>query len=135
MGEYNDRLSEMREEMVSVDDIIKHVSMNTIMDMNEAMADASSKTAIFADILGVTEGEFAAAFGADPVQTLVRFLGKLADLQDAGQVTEETLVELGFSGIRVRQVFNTVGSETGGLVENLKLSNEEWFKQTALQVS
>lgn len=132
--DYTRKMGELHDETVTTDDIIRHVSMKTMLDMNEAMEEASTKVGIFADILGVSEKQFADSFGADPLGTMQRFLSQLADLQDQGKVTEATLTELGFSGIRVRSVINVLGPNMESLTENVNLSNTAWVEQTALQV-
>lgn len=128
------KLKEYEKGLISFDDVMQHVSMKTQIDMQDALAGSTEQIAIFAEILGVSENQFASAFGAEPLQTLQRFLSELADLQDAGKVSSETLSKLGFSGVRVRQVLNTLGPNMENLTDNVNMSNKAWVEQTALQV-
>lgn len=131
---YNDRLGELNSEITTVDDVIKRVSQNTLMDLEGALEDGTSKVAIFADIMGVSRENFAAAFGAKPLETFQRFLVELAKLQDAGKISAETLTELGLGGVRVREILNILGPNMESVTENVNRSNKAWIDQTALQI-
>jgi TP901 family phage tail tape measure protein len=133
-NDYNRSLQDLRNEVVSVDDIIRKVSQTTMMELEGAFEDSTSKIAVFADIMGVSEKAFADAFGAKPLETFQTFLTEVSRLQDEGKITADTLAKIGLSGTRVRQVLNILGPNMELMTDNIGLSNKAWIEQTALQV-
>jgi len=104
-----------------------------IYEMIFAISDGGDALDTFAQIAGLSAQEFATRFKTDALGTLELFLTRLADAQDAGKITKDTLLELGLSGIRVREVLNLLGPNIELVRENVALANMQWQEQIALQ--
>jgi TP901 family phage tail tape measure protein len=104
-----------------------------IYEMIFAISDGGDALDTFAQIAGLSAQEFATRFKTDALGTLELFLTRLADAQDAGRITKDTLLELGLSGIRVREVLNLLGPNIELVRENVALANMQWQEQIALQ--
>src|SRR5690606_33597594 len=61
------------------------------------------------------------------------FLNNLVQLQEQGKLTGEDLIQLGLSGVRVREVVNLLGPNMELLTDNIALANEQWVEQIALE--
>ena len=104
-----------------------------IYEMIFAISDGGDALDTFAQIAGLSAQEFATRFKTDALGTLELFLTRLADAQDAGRITKDTLLQLGLSGIRVREVLNLLGPNIELVRENVALANMQWQEQIALQ--
>jgi len=104
-----------------------------IYEMIFAISDGGDALDTFAQIAGLSAQEFATRFKTDALGTLELFLARLADAQDAGRITKDTLLELGLSGIRVREVLNLLGPNIELVRNNVALANVQWQEQIALQ--
>lgn len=104
-----------------------------LYEMIFAIADGSENLGKFAEIAGISVTEFSALFKKDAVGALDLFMTRLADLQDTGAITEETLTALGLSGVRVREVLNILGPNMESVRENIERANTAWTEQIALQ--
>lgn len=104
-----------------------------LQEMFLGMAEGGEAAQEFANIAGMSVDEFAATLEGDPVEAMTIFLDQLSRLQDEGKLTEDQLLAMGLSGIRVRDVMNRLGPNVGNMTENIALATRAWEEQIALQ--
>lgn len=104
-----------------------------LQEMILAIADGGSELTTFANIAGMSAEQFTAAFKGDPINTLKLFIERLAQMQEAGEVNKDMLIEMGLSGVRVRDVLGRLGPNMEAVTNNIDLANVAWAEQIALQ--
>jgi TP901 family phage tail tape measure protein len=106
-----------------------------LQEMVFAIADGGDELESFAKLAGKTAADFAADFKGDPTTAMIEFIKKLAEAQEQGLPgLKDILDDVGLGGVRVRDVLNRLGGDTGVLTKNVNRANEAWEKQMALQV-
>lgn len=103
-----------------------------LQEMMYSIADGGEQLEMFAEIAGTTTDEFATLFKTDAVGAMDLFLTNLAELQESGQITSDTLLALGLSGIRVKDVMQILGPNMGLMRDNIDLANTAWDQNIAL---
>src|SRR5690606_9057003 len=61
------------------------------------------------------------------------FLGGMQEFQKSGKDVYQTLLDMGLSSVRAREVINLLGPELDVLAENTELANRAWQEQIALE--
>lgn len=133
-----DQLWGLQEQLAGVDRALSVVDSNaTIVTGN--FTKATSEMATFAAVAGMSVSEFSALFKEDASRAVEIFLVSLSKLQEEGNLTEDQLKEMGFSGVRVRDVINrmtgTVDYQTGRiniLSDAIDGANKAYEEATAL---
>jgi TP901 family phage tail tape measure protein len=99
-----------------------------------AIADGGDALNTFAEIAGKTAEQFATDFKNDPVAALEQFIGALARAQEEGLPgLKDKLAEMGFEGVRVRDVINRLGGDLSVMRDNIDLATQAWEDQIALE--
>lgn len=88
----------------------------------------------FATIAGVSTAEFSENFRRDAVGTMKDFLVRMAEIQETGAPgLKQMLIDMGLSGVRVKEVMALLGLNMEALDENIEIANQAWEEQIALE--
>lgn len=101
-------------------------------DIASAVAGGGEELEAFADIAGVSSQEFAQAFNQAPAQAIDTFVRGLGRINEAGGNVFQTLEEVGFSDLRVRDALLRMANSGDLLSDSLELSAEAWEENNAL---
>lgn len=104
-----------------------------LQEMQFAILDGGDSLEAFAKVSGVSAEEFAKAFSEEPMEAVALFLGGMQEFQKSGEDVYQTLLDMGLSSVRAREVINLLGPELGILTENTELANRAWREQIALE--
>ena len=103
-----------------------------MLRMREAVASGGEELRGFAQIAGMTAGEFAAKFRQEPAAAIAEFIAGLHNMEAQGQPTMAALSELGLSGIRVGDALRRLGGAQDLLTGSLATGREAYSANTAL---
>ena len=103
-----------------------------MLRMREAVATGGEELLGFAQIAGMTAGEFAAKFRAEPAAAITEFIAGLHNMEAQGQPTMAALSDLGLSGIRVGDALRRLGGAQDLLIQSLTTGREAYAANTAL---
>lgn len=106
---------------------------STFVRIAAAVEKGGPKLKAFADVAGTTSEAFASAFKDDPATAIVQFIEGLGRVRAEGGSTFATLDKLGLGGIRVRDALLRASGAGDLLVESLRVGNEAFKENTALQ--
>lgn len=87
----------------------------------------------FAEVAGMTAGEFANAWRDDAAGALADFVVGLSDTTKHGKSTNEMLAELEINEIRVSDALRRTSGANELFKDSLKMSNDAWEDNNALQ--
>lgn len=101
-------------------------------DIAIAVAHGGDAVVGFATVAGMSSQEFVTAFEDDAAGAIQAFIQGLGSMQDSGGPVLQTLEDLGFGGIRVRDVLLRMAGGSDLLVDALNLQESAWSENTAL---
>lgn len=104
----------------------------TLTAMEKAVASGGDKLEQFAQIAGMSAGEFAQAWGQDPMTAITAFTGGLGQLDEQGESATQVLEELGLSGIRQSNMLKALALANDTLVSALDTANAAWGENAEL---
>lgn len=108
-------------------------AMSTVMTkINTAVADAGEGLDEFAKISGMTSAEFAQAWEEDPTQAIESFVAGLGEVTTAGGNVDQTLKDLGISGIRETDTLKRLAGAGDLLGKSFDLASGAFENNTAL---
>jgi TP901 family phage tail tape measure protein len=108
-------------------------AISTVMiDMAQSVATGNAGLEKFAEVAGMTTATFSELFKADSSAALQAFIGGLGELQAAGGNVFQTLEDLGFADVRVRDTLLRLASANDVVTSSLETSNAAWAASTAL---
>ncbi len=84
----------------------------------------------FAEVAGVSTGEFAEAFRNEPIEAIQLFVDGLGELDNAAQVN--VLDDLGLDGLRVADTLRRLSGNSELLASAILTGNQAWDENTAL---
>lgn len=99
---------------------------NTIMDIEQAVANGTDKLDLFAETAGMSAEQFKAAWADEPSDVLKAFVEGLVDLEEHGGSATERLNELDISNVRQIRAIEGLMQSIGGLDANLMMSENAW---------
>jgi TP901 family phage tail tape measure protein len=103
-----------------------------IKDINSSVLDGGDKLQEYADVAGMTAGQFAAAWRDDAAGALITVVEGLARMQAQGQNVNTVISELGLDGIRTSDTLLRLAGNTAGLSASLATGNKAWAENNAL---
>lgn len=86
----------------------------------------------FAKTAGMSAEQFQAAFGKDPVEAMIAFVGGLNQINESGGNVYETLEEVSLQDIRVTDTLLRVAGAGDMVQENIDRANKAWKENNAL---
>ena len=101
-------------------------------EMQKAVEAGGADLRGFADIAGVTMGEFAEVFGDRPAEAIRMFVGGVKQMRESGQAVLQPLEDLGFSGIRVRETILKAATAFDLMTGAVNGAKQAWRENTAL---
>ena len=101
-------------------------------DMALSVNVGGDAVALFASVAGMSIDDFVAKFQTDAAGAVEAFIVGLGRMQESGGPLLQTLEELGFGGIRVRDVLTRLAGGSDLLVEALDRQETAWSENTAL---
>lgn len=109
-------------------------AISTIMSqIDKDIATGSEAVETWAKTAGMSAQEFADAWKKDPVQALSSLLSGMEQATEQGGNMSVMLEELGIDSIRQTDIMKRMAGNSKLVADAVKLSNEEWQKNTALQ--
>lgn len=109
-------------------------SKRAVDDFTATGGKASDQLVLFAEAAGMTVQEFVNLQKTDPTEAILRLLGGINRLQEAGMLSSDTLKTMNLDTIRLQDVMNRLGPNIEFVRGALKVSNDEWANGNALQV-
>lgn len=100
--------------------------------INQAAVEGGESLEQLTRITGLTADEFERSLGDAPERVITAFLEGLVRLETQGQVTSQTLSDIGIQGQDAIGVFNQLAGNTDLLQQRLALSNNEYARGRAL---
>lgn len=108
-------------------------AMTTIMSkISKAVADGGSDLEAYAQVAGMSAGQFASAWQSAPMDAIISLLDGIKRLDEGGQDMNVTLSELGINEIRQSDAMRRLANDTGILKDAVNLANTAWQENTAL---
>lgn len=105
-----------------------------IEEMIMAIGDGGEALNGFAQISGLTVAEFKKSWDRDATGTVIAFLEKAAEAQERGiPGLKQQLIDMGLSGIRVREVMALLGFNLESLTDDIDIATQAWEENIALQ--
>ena len=105
-----------------------------MLEMNTAVLSGTKSLKIFAAVSGQTAKDFQTLFRDDAGEALLQFIEGLQRVKDSGGDMSRVLDTLGFSGIRVLDVFGRLSSAGDLARRSIELGSEAWEENTALLI-
>lgn len=102
------------------------------VEIASAVSSGGDSLDAFADVAGLSAGQFATAFREDAAGAVASFIEGLGQMQSSGQDVFGTLDTLGLSEIRVRDALLRAAGAGDLFRESLDLGNQAWKDNTAL---
>lgn len=99
--------------------------------LSKVMLEMLKDTEAFAKASGVSFEEFSKLMADEPVKALELFIQSIGKLDKFEKI--KALDDLGLKSSQVTQTMLKLSSATGLLTKNLKLSGDEWIRNTSLQ--
>jgi len=108
-------------------------AISTVMiDMAQSVATGNAGLEKFAEVAGMTAASFSNLFKTDSSAALQAFIGGLGELQAAGGNVFQTLEDLGFADVRVRDTLLRLAGANDVVTSSLETANAAWVANTAL---
>ena len=108
-------------------------AISTIMsNIDKDVAKGGEKLGVWAETAGMSADEFASAWKAGPVDALAAVLSGLHGATEEGSSMAVMLEDLGISSLRQTDVMKRLAGNTGKMTEAVKLANDAWRDNTAL---
>lgn len=104
----------------------------TLTAMEKAVTEGGEKLEAFARIAGMSSGEFATAWQAEPIAAIQAFIAGLGGLDEAGDSATAALDELGLSGVRQSNMLKSLGLASETLAGTVETANTAWAENTEL---
>lgn len=105
-----------------------------IEEMIMAIGEGGEGLEQFARIAGLSTTDFSNAFKKDAIGTVKLFMKQLAEVQETGAPgLKQALIDMGLSGIRVKEVIALLGLNMEQLDDNIALATQAWEEEIALQ--
>jgi len=102
----------------------------TISRIETAVASGGDELEAYARISGMTASEFAATWGDKsnhgPARAIQSFVEGLNSIKQAGGSVDSTLMELGITGVRDKQLLAGLTNTTTVLAESLQMADDAW---------
>lgn len=109
-------------------------AFSTVMsDIQMAVSEGGESLQKFAQVSGMSVEEFSTKFKEDAGEAMYSFIDGLGNIKESGGDVISTLVDLGFSETRVRDMLSRLAGNTDLVRNALDMSNEAWEENTALQ--
>ena len=108
------------------------VASRVLQDLYTAVSSGGAELQGFADVAGLSAGQFAEAFRADPVRALAAFASGLNGVEASGGNVVQTLRDLGFTSSEEQRVLLQLKGAQDLLVDSLDLANGAWQENAAL---
>ena len=105
-----------------------------MVELNAAVTEGTEKLGIFAQTAGMSAEEFAAAWRANPADTLLEFTAGIGRMSDEGADAFATIADLDLSMIRTQDTALRLAGGTEIYARAQALANEETDRQAALQI-
>lgn len=110
-------------------------AVSRVMIKISAAVDAGGEDlAQFAEVAGMSSGDFAKAWRTAPVDALLAVVGGLAEMTQTGEGTFGMLEELGFQDIRVTNAMLSLSNATNLTSDAVALASDEWERNNALTI-
>jgi TP901 family phage tail tape measure protein len=100
--------------------------------MSVGVAEMNDDLHNFAEVANMSGEAFAQLFRSDSEEALMRFIEGLADMERTGKNVTETLVSIGITEVRLRDVLTRLAGSGNLLRETIEMSNREFELNTAL---
>ncbi|MCL1789948.1 MAG: phage tail tape measure protein [Peptococcaceae bacterium] len=109
-------------------------SMSKLLkEMQMATELGGTKLEQFSKVAGMTGAQFKEAFETDAAGALAAFVEGLGDTERTGKSAIAMLDEMGITEIRLSDTILRLSNASGVMSEAVRISNDEWQKNTALQ--
>lgn len=102
-----------------------------LVGMNQAVIQGGAKLAKFAQVSGMSAGEFARRWKADPTQALDAFLKGLRQMSDQGLDVDQVLEDLDFNDVRVTDALKRASSAGDMFGKSIRLGQQAMSEGTA----
>lgn len=103
-----------------------------ISNMSLAVQQGGDELAQFADVAGMSAGEFAAAFEDDAAAAIIQFIQGLSAMDAQGRSAIAVLDEMGLSDIRMRDALLRAAGASDTFTNALQIGSSAWEANTAL---
>src|SRR5699024_3894260 len=103
-----------------------------MLNMQSATMDGGEELKKFAEVAGMSAGDFKEAFEKDAAGAMLSFIEGLGDISDSGGNAAGVLAELGLGEIRVRDALLRASNASDLFSESLSLGTNAWEENTAL---
>ena len=103
-----------------------------ISNMSLAVQKGGDELAQFADVAGMSAGEFAAAFEDDAASAIIQFIQGLGAMDSQGRSAIAVLDEMGLSDIRMRDALLRAAGASDTFTNALQIGSSAWEANTAL---
>ena len=103
-----------------------------ISNMSLAVQKGGDELAQFADVAGMSAGEFAAAFEDDAAAAIIQFIQGLGAMDAQGRSAIAVLDEMGLSDIRMRDALLRAAGASDTFTNALQIGSSAWEANTAL---
>lgn len=103
-----------------------------ISNMSLAVQQGGDELAQFADVAGMSAGEFAAAFEDDAASAIIQFIQGLGAMDSQGRSAIAVLDEMGLSDIRMRDALLRAAGASDTFTNALQIGSSAWEANTAL---
>lgn len=103
-----------------------------ISNMSLAVQKGGDELAQFADVAGMSAGEFAAAFEDDAAAAIIQFIQGLGSMDAQGRSAIAVLDEMGLSDIRMRDALLRAAGASDTFTNALQIGSSAWEANTAL---
>ena len=103
-----------------------------ISNMSLAVQKGGDELAQFADVAGMSAGEFAAAFEDDAASAIIQFIQGLGAMDSQGRSAIAVLDEMGLSDIRMRDALLRAAGASDKFTNALQIGSSAWEANTAL---
>lgn len=104
----------------------------TLTAMEKAVTEGGGKLEEFARIAGMSSGEFAAVWEAEPIAAIQAFITGLGGLDESGESATLALDELGLAGVRQSNMLKSLGLASETLTGAVETANRAWADNTEL---
>lgn len=103
-----------------------------ISNMSLAVQQGGDELAQFADVAGMSAGEFATAFEDDAAAAIIQFIQGLGAMDAQGRSAIAVLDEMGLSDIRMRDALLRAAGASDTFTNALQIGSAAWEANTAL---
>lgn len=101
-------------------------------EINQAVKDNSEVLKDYAESLGMSASAFSDLWKDNPKDLFEKYISSLEEIDDTGESASSTLRLLKLNGVRTAETLLKLAGSSETVNEMIKISNEEWEKNTAL---